>query len=245
MFGFLVAHGNPGNGVDKLEMFGLLKKWLEQRPAKVDRCGGRNGKVVRFNERRFLNALESNGDENISLYSERIWGKGEVDEFLNCGFSAGYSSDDELLLSSDSSRLDLKGLVQSFWGLGEVLGNFDYAYAYNESQAFGFGYGLGVSMLDDAHPLSWDGHARVGMWRKMQRADKLGELIRDVYPFNAFSRRKIEALPEGKRQALTQAMKQFGECSAQSGFFVWTLEETELVAVRDYLKDFNLLASYL
>lgn len=244
-FSFFVAHGCAGKKVDKVQVFGSLKKWVEQCLATVDRCGGKNGKLVKFNEKKYVSGLQSGGSENVSLYSERIWDKGEVDEFLNCDFSAGYSSGEELLLSSNGSKLDLQGMVESVWKLEELVGVCDYAYAYNETQAFGFGYGIGVSMLDDEHPLLWEGHARVGMWRKMQWAGKTDELIRDVYPYNMFSNRKIEALPLDKRQALVQAMEHFGEATVQGDFSVWRIGGADVDKARDYLVGFNLLASYL
>lgn len=244
-FSFFVAHGCPGRKVDKVQIFGCLKKWVEQCPATVERCGGKKGKLVKFNEKKYVSGLQSGDSEDVSLYSERIWDKGEVDEFLNCDFSAGYSSGEELLLSSNGSKLDLQGMVKSVWKSEELIGIFDYAYAYIETQAFGFGYGIGVSMLDDEHPLLWEGHARVDMWRKMQSAGKADEFIRDIYPYNMFSNRKIEALPQDKRQALVQAMENFGESSAQDGFSVWFLGSADVDKARDYLVGFNLLASYL
>lgn len=244
-FSFLVAHRCSAEKVDKFKVFGRLKEWVERRPAIVDRCGGKNGKLVKFNEKKFLSDLESDGGKDISFYSERIWDKGEVDEFLNCDFSVGYSDGEEFLMSSRSSKLDLRQLVESFWDLGEVVDLFDYAYAYSETQAFGFGYGIGVSMLDDDHPLLWEGHARVGAWKKMQWAGKSDEFIRDVFPFNIYSSRKIEALPETKRKALVQAMENIGECSAKKGYSVWVLKGDELDKARGYLKDYNLIASCL
>ncbi|QQZ38331.1 MULTISPECIES: hypothetical protein [unclassified Pseudomonas] len=244
-FSFFVAHDCPGKNVDKVKVFGRLKEWMERRPARVDRCGGKNGKLVKFNEKKYLNGLQAGGVGEVSLYSERIWGAGEVDEFLNCDFSAGYSSGSELLLSSNAAKLDLQGLIESFWAQEEVVGLCDYAYAYSETQAYGFGYGIGVSMIDDEHPLLWKGHARVGMWRKMQWAGRTDELIRDVYPFNIFSERKIEVLPQSKSQALVQAMERFGESSIHKGFSVWRLDDADLEKARDFLKDSNLLASYL
>lgn len=241
---FLVAHAAPGIKLDPLSVYPDVKRWVSECGG-VERSGGNSGNVVRFNEGEFVQDLSLGKLKTIELYSKRRWEREAVSEVLNADFSVVFSSDTGLMLSANLEKIRPSDLVDSFLVMEQVVADCDYAYGYVETHAYGTGYARGVYMPDDGHPLMWGRRGEAGAWVKKQWANDTDSLIRDVYPFNAFSSRKIEALPEGNRQALTNAMEKFGEQSVQKGFLVWILQEAELEKARDYLKGFNLLASCL
>lgn len=241
---FLVAHSVSDVKTNLLSVYPDVKRWISER-GDVERSGGSGGKVVKFNEKKYLQDLSLGKLEAIELYSERKWRKGEVSEVLNSDFSVVFSNGTGLMLSANKEKIRLSDLLDSFLMMGHVVEAYDYAYAYVETHAYGTGYARGIYMPDEIHPLMWGRRSEAGAWMKKQWSNDTGSYIRDIYQLNMYSSRKIEALPHDKRQALTQAMERYGECSVQKGFSVWALEDAELEMAREYLKGFKLLASYL
>lgn len=244
IYNFLVAHPRPGHDLNLVRLYPVLKEWVHKAVGKVDRCGGKNGGVIKFSEDRYVKELEGGKIKAVELYSERIFEKGEVRETLNCEGSALLAKDEGMVLSVASGKMDISRLVDSLFEYPEWWKMIDYAYAYSESHAYGFGYAQGIHTIDERHPLTWSGGDEAIMWLKMKWAGKQDAYIRDVYPVNIFSDRKLSALPPEKRLALELAMKEFGMCDVQGRFTVWALDDHELENVRAKLKAVELLASY-
>ncbi|WP_236176735.1 hypothetical protein [Pseudomonas qingdaonensis] len=244
MYNYFVAHVAPNSKINSYDVFCGLKIWLVEKAGGIDRCGGKNGKIIKYNEKKFIDELCSGKNPTIFLCSERIWGKGDWSEALNCHFSARFTSTEDIVLSVCAEKIALHELVDSFFRILSISGLVDYAYSYCETHAYGFSYAAGVFTPDDEHPLLWPRSSEVGMWWKKQRAGATDSFIRDVYPVNIFSDRKLSALPPEKRTALESAMKRFGVCDTRGKFTVWALDNHELETVRTELKAVELLASY-
>lgn len=242
-YNFLVAHPPVGEGLDCLKAYLKLEEWMQKVGGQIERCGGKNGRVVKFSREKYLRGIFEGKVASVELYSERIWGKGEGSETLNCDFSTVLTEESGLLLTAFSQKLDLESLVGSFFDLPDWYAEFDYAYAYTESHAFGFGYALGRYTPDENHPLIWPRSDEAIMWLKMQWAGKTDEYIRDVYSVNLFSPRKLKALPVEKLEALTIAMARFGSVVGKCGFKLWILSDVDRERVRGELVEIELLAS--
>lgn len=242
IYNFFVAHQEPSNDLDVTEAYPELKEWVSFRGG-LERCGGRAGKVIKFNEKKYSKEIGLGLIDAIEFFSARRWDKDECREILNCDFSAVLSKE-KLLLTGSGEKVTLQQLAESFFELAVISGAHDYAYAYKESHAYGFGYAVGIHMVDEGHPLMWARRSEAGAWVKLQWAGKTDLFIRDVYPINLFSARKISALPPRKRQALECAMGTFGVCEIRGKFTVWALDDYELEGVRTELKAVELLASY-
>lgn len=242
-YNFLVAHSVAGEKLDFVKNYSAFEQWMQNVGGKIERCGGKNGRVIKFGREKYLKELNEGKVDVIELYSERIWEKGEGSETLNCDFSSVLSADEGLLLTAFSEKLSLKSLVESFLSCPEWYVDFDYAYAYTESHAFGFGYAFGRHVPDEEHPLMWSRRDETIMWLKMQWAGKTDEYIRDVYPVNLFSVRKLQALPPKKLELLYAVMSQHGEILDKSGFKVWALSDVDRESAREKLSEVDLLAS--
>lgn len=243
-FNYFVAHVEPVSKINSYDVFCCLRAWLLKVAGKIDRCGGKYGKIIKYNEKKFIDELCSGKNPTIFLCSERIWGKGDWSEALNCDFSASFTNDEGLIFSACAGKTELHGLVDTFFEMTHITGFFDYAYSYCETHAFGFGYAAGAFTPDDDHPFMWSRRSEVGRWMKKQWDGLSDFFIRDVYPVNIFSDRKLSALPPEKRTALESAMKRFGVCDTRGEFTVWALDNHELETVRTELKAVELLASY-
>lgn len=241
---FFVAHAEPDLKVNSYDVFCGLRAWLIAVAGKIDRCGGKNGKIIKYNEKKFIDELCSGKNQSIFLCSERIWGKGNWSEALNCDFSARYTDEKDIIFSVLKGKIELHDLVEAFFKLLPTSESFDYAYSYCESHAYGFGYAAGVFTPDDEHPFMWARRNEAGGWLSKQWDGLSDFFIRDVYPVNVFSGRKLSALPLEKRKALESAMQRFGACNTRGKFIVWVLDDHELEDVRVELKAVELLASY-
>lgn len=244
MYNYFVAHVESGLKVSPSKVFYELKRWILEASGKIDRCGGMRGNIIKYNEKKYVDELFSGKREIISLYSERIWEKGDWSEGLNCDFSATYTSTEGIILSACRERMEVRQLVDAFFEMISISSFFDYAYSYCETHAYGSGYAAGVFTPDDDHPFMWPRRSEVRQWLKKQRAGTSDSFIRDVYSVNIFSDRKLSALPPEKRLALEFAMKKFGVCDTRGKFTIWALGDHELEAARTELKAVELLASY-
>lgn len=244
VYNFLVAHPRPHEVLSVANFDADLRAWMYKAGEQISRCGGRGKKIIKYSEKKYLKDLHDGAIGEIELYSDRIWEESGGSEMLNCNFSAVLSGEAGLLLSAFSEKMKLEALVESFYEFDRWSESFDYIYSYGESHAYGFGYARGIYMLDEKHPLMWPRRNEVGIWWKKQRAGTTDSFIRDVYPVNIFSDRKLSALPPEKRTALESAMKRFGVCDTRGEFTVWALDNHELETVRTELKAVELLASY-
>ena len=242
-YNFLVAHYKPGHDLDMLGSYLEMRNWMQRMGCKVDRCGGKNGSVVKYSEGKYVRELEAGKLEAVELYSERVLQRGEVRETLNCECSAVLAKSEGLVLSISSEKMKTLSLVDSFFENPEWCRSFDYGYALSESHAYGFGYAQGIHIIDDEHPLTWSGGDETIMWLKMQWAGTQDLYIRDVYPVNLFSSRKLSAFPEYKLSKLKSVMSRYGECSVKEGFTVWAMDENERVLARKELSDVDLIAA--
>ncbi|WP_156326281.1 MULTISPECIES: hypothetical protein [Pseudomonas] len=242
IYNFFVAHPEPNSDLDVAQAYPELRDWISVR-GRLERCGGRAGKVIKFNEKKYSKEIQLGLIDAVELFSARRWDKDDCREILNCDFSAILSKE-KLLLTGSVEKITLQQLTESFFELAMISGTQDYAYGYKESHAYGFGYAVGIHMVDEGHPLMWPRRSEAGAWVKLQWAGKTDLFIRDIYPVNLFSTRKISALPPRKRQALECAMGKFGGCETRGKFTVWALDDHELEDVRAELKSVELLASY-
>jgi len=55
-YGFLMTHPEPSVELDILKVESEVRRWLSSY-SKIERYGGRAGKVVRFNEKKYLEDL--------------------------------------------------------------------------------------------------------------------------------------------------------------------------------------------
>ncbi|QXI46006.1 MULTISPECIES: hypothetical protein [Pseudomonas] len=242
-YNFLVAHSVAGERLDFVKNYSAFEQWMQRVGGKIERCGGKNGRVIKFSREKYLKEISEGKIDVIELYSERIWEKGEGSETLNCNFSSVVSADEGLVLTAFSEKLNLESLVESFLVCPDWYADFDYAYAYTESHAFGFGYAFGRYVPDENHPLMWPRRSETIMWLKMQWSGKTDEYIRDVYPVNLFSTRKLQALPPEKLEMLSLVMSELGEALDKSGFKLWVLSDADRERARSKLADGHLLAS--
>lgn len=244
MYNFLVAHPESHESLNIADFDACLRVWMHKAGEQISRCGGRGKKIIKYSEKKYLKDLHDGALGEIELYSDPIWEESGGSEMLNCNFSAVLSSEAGLLLCAYSEKMKLEALVESFYAFDRWWESFDYIYSYGESHAYGFGYARGIYMPDENHPLMWSRRNEVGMWWKKQRAGTTDSFIRDVYPVNIFSDRKLSALPPEKSLALESAMGRFGVCETRGKFTVWVLGDHELEAIRAELKAVELLASY-
>lgn len=244
IYNFLVAHPEPHASLNVADFDADLRGWMYKAGEQINRCGGKGKKIIKYSEKKYLKDLHDGTLGEIELYSDPIWEESGGSEMLNCNFSAVLSGREGLLLSAFSEKIKLEALVESFYNFERWFESFDYIYSYAESHAYGFGYTRGIYMPDESHPLMWPRRNEVGMWWKKQRDGTTDSFIRDVYPVNIFSDRKLSALPPEKRLALELAMKEFGTCDTRGKFTVWALDDHELETARTELKAVELLASY-
>ncbi|MFJ4347438.1 hypothetical protein [Pseudomonas sp. NPDC089401] len=231
LFNFLVAHPAPGADVDLLNVFTDVRRWMSSF-GEIERCGGRAGKVISFNEKKFLADLSQGKLEAIELYSARKWPKDDVSEMLNADCSVIFTDGVGLMLCAHESQAGLVEIADALLMMESIAGICDYAYGYTESRAYGTGYARGIFMPDEAHPLMWPRRSEACNWERKRWASETDAFLRDVFPVNLFSALKIAALPLEKRQALESAMGAFGTYRRQGELTVWTLDGQALASAR-------------
>ena len=121
MYNYFVAHVEPGLKVSPSKVFYELKRWVSEASGKIDRCGGMRGNIIKYNEKKYVDELISGKREIISLYSERIWEKGDWSEGLNCDFSATYTSTEGIILSARGERMEVRELVDAFFEMISIF----------------------------------------------------------------------------------------------------------------------------
>lgn len=241
-YSFLVGDAMH-TSLDILEGSLCLRLWFESVGSKVERFGGKSGKVIKFTNASFEKNIKLMN--SVELFSERLWPKGEQDEPLNCAFSAVLSNETGLLLTADSRYLELDGMLEFVLSHDVFRSKFEYFYLYQESQVYGTAYGLGYYSPDEHHPLLWSRRSEAGKWAKAKRMSIDHLYLRDIFDFNCIGTGKMNAFPEARRSRLELVMGKYGEVKVRDNLLCWVVRGEAQEAARDELTHHELLASYV
>lgn len=245
LYHFLTGEFKEGSTFDPAAASARMFAWFDRIGEPVDRYGGKSGKVVKFSQKNYEKTLFAPDTISIELFSPRILPKDEADEASNCDALAVYSPKFSLLLAMRADKLSLEELFQGAFAMPGLLEQCNYLYGYSETLGYGSGYARGYFQEDAAHPATFGRRDPANNWGAIKRQGRQDAYLRDVYPINAFTDKKIGALPAERQQALRSALETHGRCEKRAGWTLWSLSPAAQQAARATLKTHGMLGAYV